>query len=109
MARFAAKVDANHKAVVQALRDEGGDAVSVFSLADVGRGVPDLLVGIHERTYLCEVKDGDKPVSRRSLTPDQQRFVRQWCGSPVVILLSPGHAVAWLKRLGGSDASTTDA
>lgn len=98
MGRLAAKVDSNHKAVVAALRSVG-DHVSVVSLAAQGKGVPDLLVGVFDRTHLCEVKDGDKVPSRRKLTPDQQRFTEQWRGSPVVILLSPAHAVSWIKTL----------
>lgn len=104
MMRLASRVDENHKAVVKALRGIG-DHVSVVSLASQGKGVPDLLVGIFDRTsqtgqtYLCEVKDGDKPISRRSLTPDQQRFIERWRGSPVVILLSAAHAVSWVETL----------
>jgi hypothetical protein len=51
--RRAAKVDANHAAIVAALRRAG---CSVQSLAGVGFGVPDLLVGVRGKMYLLEVK-----------------------------------------------------
>ena len=45
----AAKIDANHEAVVLALRSAGA---TVQSLAGVGKGVPDLLVGYQGQTLL---------------------------------------------------------
>ena len=55
--RRAAKIDANQTQVVIALRAAGA---TVQSLAAVGVGVPDLLVGFRGQTYLMEVKDGQK-------------------------------------------------
>ena len=70
--RRAAKVDTNHREIVAALERCG---CSVQSLAAVGAGVPDLLVGVAARagrlTLLMEVKDGARPPSERRLTPDQ--------------------------------------
>ena len=66
--RRAAKIDANQTAVVSALRAAGA---TVQSLAAVGAGVPDLLVGFQGKTILIEVKDGAKVPSERRLTPDQ--------------------------------------
>ena len=51
------KIDDNHGAIVSALKAEG---LSVQSLAGIGGGVPDLLVGARGLTYLVEVKDGEK-------------------------------------------------
>ena len=56
--RRAAQVDGNHAEIVTALRSVAG--VSVCSLAGLGDGVPDLLVGARGLSYLCEVKDGEK-------------------------------------------------
>ena len=67
----AARVDANHVAVVAALRKAGA---TVQSLAGVGKGVPDLLVGIRGKTALLEVKDGAKVPSARRLTEDQLKW-----------------------------------
>ena len=73
-----AKVDANHTAVVGALR---GIGCSVVSLARNGKGVPDLLVGYRGMNLLLEVKDGDKSPSKTKLTPDQVKFHATWRGS----------------------------
>lgn len=48
-----AKVDGNQREIVQALIAAG---CSVCSLAAVGKGAPDLLVGHAGRNYLLEVK-----------------------------------------------------
>jgi len=86
--RRAARVDANHVAVVDALRAVG---CRVLSLAAVGKGVADLLIlDRNGALRMFEVKDGAKPPSGRRLTPDQQRFHRAW---PVEIVNSPREAV----------------
>lgn len=51
--RRARRVDANQPAIVKALRDAGR---TVEVISDVGRGVPDLLVGHLGRTFLLELK-----------------------------------------------------
>jgi Holliday junction resolvase len=83
--RRAAKVDANQAAVVKALRRVG---CSVQSLAAVGAGVPDLLVGRNGRTFLLEVKDGSKVKSAQKLTPAQVDWHSTWKGAPVVVVSS---------------------
>jgi len=80
--RRAAKVDANQAVIVDMLRAAG---CSVQSLAAVGGGCPDLVVGRAGMTFLLEVKDGDKPPSRRQLTPDQVDWHREWCGHVAVV------------------------
>ena len=75
--RRAAKVDANQAAVVAALEKVG---CTVQSLAAVGTGVPDLLVGYHGKNFLLEIKDGTKPPSARYLTEDQIRWHNHWRG-----------------------------
>ena len=79
----AAKIDANHEQVVSALRAAGA---SVQSLAGVGKGVPDLLVGFQGKTLLMEVKDGKKPPSERRLTEDQVRWHGAWRGGPLAVV-----------------------
>lgn len=86
----ARKVDRNHAEVVAALRAIGA---TVQSLAGVGVGVPDLLVGYQGRTLLLEVKDGTKPPSARALTPDQLRWHNQWTGGPLRTVESAEEAV----------------
>jgi hypothetical protein len=79
----AAKIDANHEQVVSALRAAGA---SVQSLAGVGKGVPDLLVGFQGKTLLMEVKDGRKTPSARRLTEDQLKWHGVWRGGPLAVV-----------------------
>lgn len=75
--RRAAKVDANHAAIVAAFRQLG---YSVLDLSRVGQGCPDLLVARAGKTMLIEVKDGAKKPSARKLTPAQMEFIQHWRG-----------------------------
>ena len=92
----AAKIDANHEAVVTALRSAGA---TVQSLAGVGKGVPDLLVGYKGQTLLMEVKDGFKPPSKRSLNEDQLRWHGRWNGGALAVVDSPDGALRILGVL----------
>lgn len=83
--RRAAKVDANHEDVVKALRATG---CTVQSLAAVGNGCPDLLVGKCNTTVLMEIKDGNKPPSKRKVKPGQEMWHAEWRGAPVAVVLS---------------------
>lgn len=91
MTRRAAKVDANQPEIVAALRKVGAD---VTSLAAVGDGVPDLLVGFRGATVLIEVKDGSKPPSARQLTADQIEWHAAWRGGRCVVVSSVTEALA---------------
>ena len=86
----AAKIDANQEAVVTALRAAGA---TVQSLAGVGKGVPDLLVGYKGQTLLLEIKDGNKPPSKRSLNEDQLRWHGNWKGGALAVVDSPDAAL----------------
>lgn len=86
----AAKIDANQEAVVTALRAAGA---TVQSLAGVGKGVPDLLVGYQGQTLLMEVKDGNKNPSARLLTEDQLRWHSGWKGGALAVVDSPDAAL----------------
>lgn len=81
--RRAARTDANHAEILQALRDAG---CSVFDCSGLGGGFPDLCVGIGGRTVLLEIKDGKKPLSRRQLTDAQLTFFGEWKGGPLCIV-----------------------
>ena len=80
--RRAARVDQNQGEIVAALRAAG---CSVVSLAAVGKGVPDLLVGLRGTNRLLEVKDGSKPPSARRLTPDQRDWHMTWAGQVLTV------------------------
>lgn len=81
--RKAARVDRNHTKVVMALQTAGA---TVQSLAALGQGVPDLLVGFQGKTILMEIKDGQKPPSARRLTEQQLKWHGAWRGGPVAIV-----------------------
>lgn len=93
--RRRAKTDANQTAIVAALR---GIGCSVVSLAPIGNGCPDLLVGIFGRNLLLEVKDGDKPPSARKLTPMEREFAETWKGQKAVVT-SAEEAIACVNAL----------
>ena len=89
--RIAAKIDGNQQVIVAAYREAG---VLVLSLAKMGRGVPDLLVGAPPVLCLVEVK-----MPGGTLTPDQVRFHTHW---PVVIVTTKEEAVAHAQTLRAS-------
>ena len=91
------RVDANHTAIVKVLREHPD--VTVQSLAGVGDGTPDLLIGVAGLTHLVEVKDGDKPPSGRSLKPSQVEWVEHWHGAPVILLVGVDQARDWVSNV----------
>jgi hypothetical protein len=78
----AKKVDLNQMEIVATLRKIGA---TVQSLASVGDGCPDLLVGFHGVNYLMEIKDGDKVPSAQKLTPDQVKWHIEWRGEVHIV------------------------
>lgn len=82
--RRAARIDTNHHEIVDALRSAGA---VVYSLAAMGEGIPDLLVGYHGTTTLLEIKHGNNP-----LTPDQRIFFHAWVGGAVCVVHSVAEA-----------------
>lgn len=77
MTRYHRKVDANQAVLVTELRRVGA---SVQSLASLGQGTPDLLVGWRGGNYLFEVKDPRKPPAQRKLTEAEERWHGAWRG-----------------------------
>lgn len=71
-------MDANQPEIVRALRAIG---CSVQSLAAVGDGCPDLLVGHRGRNLVLEVKDSAQPPSKRRLTPAEADWHATWEGT----------------------------
>lgn len=80
--RRAAKVDRNHQEIVQALRGVGA---SVLSLAAMGQGCPDALVGFRGANVLLEIKNPHGSPSHRALTKMEQEFHRTWQGRVVIV------------------------
>jgi Holliday junction resolvase len=80
--RLRAKVDRNHSEIVEALRKAGA---SVQSLAQLGKGVPDLLVGWKGRNFVFEVKDPKRRPSHRRLTEDEIAWHCAWTGQVAAV------------------------
>ena len=100
MSRFARAVDENPAEIVAVFRRLG---CAVFSLSAVGKGCPDLLVGVASRNHLVEVKDGRKVPSARKLTPAEEKFKATWPG-PIHLVECPEDAMALVVRLRRVDA-----
>lgn len=81
--RRAARVDHNHAEIVAALRAVGA---TVESLAAVGSGCPDALVGYRGINVLLEIKNPNVDRSHRQLTTHEQRWHQDWRGSVVVVM-----------------------
>ena len=90
----AAKIDANQVEIVKALRQAGA---TVQSLASVGKGVPDLLIGFQGKTVLLEIKDGAKVQSKQKLTQDQIDWHANWRGGTLATVDSIDAALRVLK------------
>jgi Holliday junction resolvase len=91
------RVDANQAELVALYRKLG---CSVVSLASVGAGVPDLLIGCNSITDLAEVKDGSKSPSAQKLTPDQVQWHDEWKGS-VRVINCPEDVIQHVAQLRG--------
>lgn len=76
--RRAARVDRNHREIVNALRGVGA---TVQSLAPIGKGCPDLLVAHDGVNYLLEVKSGPT----EPLTEDERAWLDGWGGQVAVV------------------------
>ena len=76
------KVDANQAQIVKQLRRIPG--ISVAHTHIIGKGFPDFVVGYKGLNHLVEVKDGNKPKSRKKLTPDEEKFHSEWRGSILI-------------------------
>lgn len=71
------KIDETQPAIVKALRAVGA---SVQSIASVGRGCPDILVGYRRKNYLFELKTGREP-----LTTDEVKWNARWAGECYIV------------------------
>ena len=75
--RRAARVDANHKQIVQGLRSSG---CTVQDLSAVGKGCPDILVGRNGLNILIEIK-----TKKGKLTSRQVEWHQAWRGNAIVV------------------------
>lgn len=89
------RVDRNHGEIVDALRKLGA---TVQSLATIGDGCPDLLIGYRGLTILMEIKDGNAIPSKRLLTEDELKFQVRWTGQKIYNVGSIEQALEAVKR-----------
>lgn len=91
MPRYAAKVDNNQGEIVNGLRRIfGPDCVQ--DLSAVGRGCPDIAVGVRGRTLFLEIKG-----PKGKLTDDQIIWHREWPGQ-VDVVTTLQEAMAVIER-----------
>lgn len=74
----AKKVDSNQAELVKQMRKLG---MSVAITSGLGDDFPDLVCGHRNINWLFEVKDPNKPPSKRKLRPGQQTFFDTWKGT----------------------------
>ena len=72
MSRRAARQDDNHNEIRTAFRSFGAVVIDTFQLPNTF----DMLVGFRGVLYAVEVKDGNKPPSRRKLTEGEEKCKR---------------------------------
>lgn len=82
MSKFPKRVDQNQKHIVKTFRELGA---SVQIISEVGKGCPDILVGIDGKNYLFEIKNGEKSLSGQKLTESEQLFFDSWKGQVKII------------------------
>jgi len=85
------KVDTNQREIVTALRTAGA---TVFSLASLGKGVPDLCIGFRGLTILLEIKG-----PKGKVNPAQAEWHARWGGSPVVVIRSVDDILPLIKNM----------
>jgi hypothetical protein len=76
------RIDANQPSIVRDLRKIGA---SVQSLAELGKGAPDIAVGYRGLNWFFEIKDWKQPPSKRRLTPHEKQWHQTWNGQVHVI------------------------
>ena len=80
----AARIDDNQNEIVGQLRSVPGLTVAITS--GLGHGMGDFIIGWQGVNSWIELKDGDKPPSKRKLTPAERKFHAQWAGQIDVAL-----------------------
>lgn len=72
------RTDSNQSTIVDCFRKLGCSVDPMLS--QIGKGRPDLMLGIAGFNVLVEVKDFFLPPSRKKLTPDEKKYHAEWRG-----------------------------
>lgn len=91
--RYACKVDANHREIVEAMKAVGA---SIIDTSTLGQGMPDLIVGFHGKTILMEIKNPKTQYGRKGLNVNQRKWAEGWTGGPLSIVDSVDAALRML-------------
>lgn len=95
VARRRAKRDLNHAELVETFKRLGW---SVLDMADMGRGMPDVIIGDSQGTYLVEIKNPATYYGRKGLSRSQKSFAETW-GGVVHVVKTIDEVVDLTKRL----------
>ena len=93
--RRTARIDDNQPELVALARKMGA---SVWITSQLGKGAPDLVLGLPSGNVLVEIKDGSKPPSARKLTEDEQKFHAKWRG-PIAVVETAEDMVKLIKEV----------
>jgi len=80
---YACKVDANHKEIVDAMKELGA---SIIDTSRLGKGMPDVIVGFRGQTILMEIKNPKTQYGRKGLNENQRKWAEGWSGGPLSIV-----------------------
>ena len=72
------QLDKNQPKIIRELKSLG---YSVQSLASIGSGCPDLLVGFNGNNYLFEIKNPERRGAKRFPNELEQEYIGNWKGS----------------------------
>jgi hypothetical protein len=88
--KWAARRDANHAEIVEAMRKE----CPVYDLSGSGNGVPDCLAWIKSNSWqLFDIKNPKSRYGKSGLNPVQKRWLYRWRGGPVFLIYTVEEAV----------------
>lgn len=92
--------DCNHAEIVEAFQRLGW---SVLDTAEMGRGVPDLVIGDRSHgTHMVEIKNTKTYYGRKGLSKSQKAFTERWQGA-VYVVTSLDDVVALTRKLAGGE------
>jgi hypothetical protein len=74
--RTAAKKDDNHSEIVKTFERLGWSVLDISQIPNTA----DILIANGSRYCVVEIKDGNKPPSKRKLTEGEKRFMEEWRG-----------------------------
>lgn len=84
------RTDANHRQIVGVFRNMGA---SIIDLSGVGKGCPDLCIGINNVSIFVEIKSSEKA----TYTIRQKEFMESWKGGPIARIDSVDSAIRLIK------------